>query len=250
MAFPTDDILLGPRSYGARRGHEGVVYHTTEGAGPSRDAAVATARMQSPGGSLYAGGGSYNFIVYDGGCLLTVPFLESSGGLSTKRTDPPWHPASWLATMLSAPAYSDPNAYMLQIAFSGKAADLAAGKYPANMIDTAAKLLIWFENSAFGKNNAVVSGHADWQSNRTDPGAGVVQKILARYDAIKNPPAPTPPPDYQKLYNAEKVKSAALAAQVTSLNAKVTDLTTRNTQLTEALRVADARIAAAKTALG
>lgn len=232
MAFPTDDILLGPRTYGARKGHEGIIYHTTEGSGPTRDNAVATAKLQSPGGSLYAGGGSYNFIIYDGGVLLTVPYLESAGGLTLERTNPPWAPEPWLKTLLSPAAFADPNAYHLQIAFSGKAAELAAGKYPANMIDTAARLLIWFEQSDFGKDNAIVSGHSTWQSNRSDPGAGVVDKILARYSEILNPPAPI---DYKALYDAERAKNATLRNTIRTQTETIAELKTK--------------ISAAKTAL-
>ena len=232
MAFPTDDILLGPRAYGARKGHEGIVYHTTEGSGPSRAAAVATAKEQSAGGSLYAGGGSYNFIIYDGGVLLTVPYLESAGSLTLKRTNPPWAPKPWLKDMLSPAAYLDPNAYLMAISFSGKAADLAAGKYPANMIDSAARLLIWFEQSDFGANNAIVMGHADWQSDKSDPGAGVVDKILARYSEIQNPPVPV---DYRALYEAEKAKTATLQTTIQAQTQTIAQLKTR--------------IAAAKSAL-
>ena len=219
MAFPTDDIVLGPRTYGLRKGHEGVVLHTTEGSGPSRAAAVATAQMQSPGGSLYAGGGSYNFIIYDGGVLLTVPFMESAGSLTLKRTNPPWAPKPWLKDMLSPAAYSDPNAYLMAVCFSGKAADLAAGKYPANMIDSAARLIRWFEQQSWAPDNAIVMGHADWQSDKSDPGAGVVDRVLARYAEIVNPPPP--PPDYKALYEAEKVKLVTATQTIATLKTKI-----------------------------
>ena len=226
MTFPTDDIHLGPATFGLRKGSEGIIWHTTEGSGPSRAAAVATADWQK------TNPGSYNFIIFDGGILLTVPYLEASGGVNPASTA--WAPAAWLKTMLSPAAFADPNAYLMNVAFSGKAADLAAGKYPVNMIDTAARLVIWFENAAFGKDNAVMCSHSDWQSNRTDPGSGVVDKILARYNAIKNPaPAPT---DYKALYEAELAKVATQTKVIADLK---TQLATANT-----------KIAAAKSALG
>lgn len=255
MAFPTDDILLGPHAYGLRKGTEMVVLHTTEGAGPTRDHAVATAKAQSPGGGLYAGGGSYNFIIYDsasagakGGALLTVPYLESSGGLTANHTPPPggvWLVSDWVKAALSAAAEADTNAYVIQIAFSGKAAALAAGQYPANMIDTAARLIRWIEQQAWAPDNINVAGHLNFQTNRTDPGAGVVAKVIERYKALYVAPAPipVPPPDYKALYEAEKTKVAALNAKVTSLNSQVANLTTE-------LRAANARISAAKAALG
>ena len=204
VSFPADDIYLGPQSFGARKGHEGIIWHTTEGSGPSRAAAVATAEWQK------TNPGSYNFIVYDGGILLTVPHLVASGGVNPASSA--WAPAPWLKDHLTPAAFADPNAYLMNVAFSGKAADLAAGKYPANMIDTAARLVIWFEDG-FGKDNAVMCSHADWQSNRSDPGAGVVDRILARYTELRTPPAPI---DYKALFEAEQAKTAALTTKLTN----------------------------------
>ena len=223
MAFPTDDIYLGPKSFGPRKGHEGFVWHTTEGAGPSRADAVATANWQK------TNPGSYNFLIYDGGVLLTVPFMEASGGVNPASSA--WEPALWLKDLLSPAAFADPNAYLLNVAFSGKAADLSAGKYPANMIDTAARLVIWFEDG-FGQDDAVMSAHADWQSNRSDPGAGVVDRILARYTELRQPPTPI---DYKALYEAQLAKTA--------------DLTTKLTSARRSRDSALAKIAAAKEAL-
>jgi hypothetical protein len=161
-----------------------------------------------------------------------VPYLEASGGVNPASSA--WAPKSWLKTLLSPAAFADPNAYLMNVAFSGKAADLAAGKYPANMIDTAARLVIWFENAAFGKDNAVMCSHSDWQSNRSDPGAGVIDKILARYSELKNPaPAPV---NYKALYEAELAKVATQTKVIADLK---TQLATANT-----------KISAAKAALG
>jgi hypothetical protein len=216
MSFPTDDIFLGPKSFGPRKGSEGNIWHTTEGTGPSRTAAVATATWQK------TNPGSYNFIIYDGGVLLTVPYLEASGGVNP--ASPAWAPERfpWLKEFHSPAAYADPNAYLMNIAFSGKAADLAAGKYPANMIDTAARLIIWFEGTAWGKDDSVHSGHNNWQSNRSDPGSGVITKILTRYSEIKSPP---PAIDYRALYEAEKLKVTSLTTQLAAEKAKVAGAT-------------------------
>lgn len=226
MTFPANDIYLGPTAFGMRKGHEGIIWHTTEAAGTNRSAAVGTANWQK------TNPGSYNFIIYDGGVLLTVPYMEASGGVNPASSA--WAPGRfpWLKQLLTPAAYVDPNAYLMNIAFSGKAAELAAGNYPANMIDTAARLVIWFEASAWGKDNAVMSSHANWQSNRSDPGAGVVDRILARYEAIKNPPAPVPVPvpapvppppvvDYKALYEAEHAKAIAVAIRAAGLAARI-----------------------------
>jgi hypothetical protein len=223
MSFPTDDIYLGPATFGTRKGSEGIIWHTTEGAGPSRTAAVATAEWQK------SNPGSYNFIIYDGGILLTVPYLEASGGVNPASSA--WAPKAWLKYLLSPAAFADPNAYLMNVAFSGRAADLAAGKYPANMIDTAARLTIWFEDG-FGDDSAVMCSHADWQSNRSDPGLGVVDRILARYTELREPPAPI---DYKALYEAEQAKTA--------------DLTTKLNSARRSRDRALAKIAAAKEAL-
>ena len=222
MTFPTDDILLGPKSFGLRKGHEGIIWHTTEAAGPTRAHAVGTANWQK------TNPGSYNFIIYDGGVLLTVPYLEASGGVNPASSA--WAPNryAWLKQLHSPAAFADPNAYLMNVAFSGRMVDLKAGNYPANMIDTAARLIIWFEGTNWGKDNSVHSAHSDWQSNRSDPGSGVITRILARYNEIKNPPAPKPvppPTDYKALYEAEKTKVGTLEAALAAEKAKVATAT-------------------------
>lgn len=194
MTFPTDDIQEGPRSWGRRPSTEGVILHTTEYAGPTRASAETCARDQAKRtpDRGWAQPGSYNFIVYDGGVLLTVPYLEASGGINPASAA--WAPERypWLRAMLGAAAYGDPTMHHLQIAFSGKAAQLAAGKYPANMIDSAARLLVWAEDADWADDNLVVSGHCHWQTNRSDPGAGVIDMVLLRYAQLRVP-APPPP---------------------------------------------------------
>jgi hypothetical protein len=235
MAFPLDEILLGPKAYGVRKGTEMIVLHTTEGAGPTRQNALDTIRLQSPGGSLYAGGGSYHFLIYDGGVFLTVPYLESAGSLTADHTPPTqlrangtpgvWQPKAWILSALSAAAEADTNAYVLTICFSGKAADLAAGRYPQEMFATAARIIRWAEQQAWCPDNVNVAAHSDFQTNRSDPGAGVVDKVLATYAAIHNPPPALPPTlDYAAMYEAERQKliatNASLAAAKASLTAK------------------------------
>lgn len=179
MAFPTDEPLLGPPSYGPRKGTEGVVWHSTEGADTSRAAAVATARWQATPGATT---GSYNWIIYDGGLLLTVPYLEASGGLAT-GVAPYWQPGryTFLKANLSSAAYADPNAYLLNVAFSGKAASFRDGKMPQNMIETAVALTRWVEAQNWSTRPLVHSGHLNWQTNRSDPSQLVLNQIAALY---------------------------------------------------------------------
>jgi N-acetylmuramoyl-L-alanine amidase len=220
MPFPTDDIYLGSRSFGRRKGTEGVIWHSTEAGGPSRADAIGTANFQKT--NL----GSYNFIIYDGGILLTVPYEEASGGVAP--TSAAWSPGRfpWLKQLLSPQAYFDPNAYLLNVAFSGKARDLAAGRYPDNMLETAARLTLWVEDT-FGID-AVMTAHANWQTDRSDPGAGVVDRIIELYNEIvRPPPTPEPPPP---------TREERLAAEVIDLRTRFPDWAAewvRNTGMTQ-----------------
>lgn len=259
MAFPTDEIIWGPPAYGPRKGTEMIVLHTAENAGPTRDNAIATIKAQSPGGSLYAGGGSYHWYIYDKGLIQTVGFMDSAGSLTSDHTPPSaisprtgkpgvWAPKDWVKGFLSPAAEADTNAYIIAICFSGKAADLAAGSYPASMIDTAARLIRWIEQQPWAPDDMPVAGHRDFQTNRTDPGVGVVEKVLARYGALYLSPTPAPapaptPPDYKALYEAELAKVKARDATITTLNSTVSSLRSD-------LQAATARISAAKVALG
>lgn len=239
MTFvPNADIYLGPATFGARKGTEGIVWHTTEAAGFSRAHAVGTAEWQK------RNPGSYNWIIYDGGLLLTVPYLEASGGLNPASAA--WAPSrfGWLKQMLSPAAYADPNAYLLNVAFSGRTADLLAGKMPPNMYETAARLTRWVEQQPWGNDNAVFSGHFHWQTNRSDPGQATIDRILAEYTRLfAPPPAPPPPADYKALYTAEVAKVSDLTAKLSAERSKVAQLSTDNAALL-------ARISAAKAALG
>jgi hypothetical protein len=171
LTFPTDDIFLGPASFGPRKGTEGIIWHTTEGAGPSRAAALWTAQWQK------TNPGSYNFIIYDGGILLTVPYLEASGGVNPASSS--WAPGRfpWLKQQLSPAAYADPNAYLLNVAFSGKTAVFRDQGLPPNMLATAQQLTAWAAQT-FGRH-MVASGHLHWQTNRSDPSLQVLAAITS-----------------------------------------------------------------------
>jgi hypothetical protein len=238
MTFvPNADIYLGPRSFGARKGTVGIIWHTTEATGFTRAAAVGTANWQK------TNPGSYNWIIYDGGLLLTVPYLEASGGVNPASAS--WAPERfpWLKTMLPFAAYADPNAYQLNVAFSGRTADILAGRMPPNMYETAARLTKWVEEQAWGADNLVFSGHLHWQSNRSDPGQPTIDRILSDYARLFTAPTPAPPPDYQALYVAEQAKVSDLSTKLAAERSKVTSLTTQVSGLT-------ARINNAKVALG
>lgn len=178
MAFPLDDILTGAPSYGRRRGTEGIIWHTTEGADATRTSALATARWQATPGATT---GSYNWIIYDGGLLLTVPYLEASGGVNPGSSA--WAPGryAYLKNNLSLSAYADPNAFLLNVAFSGKTAAFRDGKMPQNMIDTAALLTKWVEAQDWSSRVLVHSGHMHWQINRSDPSQQVLDAIARAY---------------------------------------------------------------------
>lgn len=174
MAFPTDDRYLGPAAFGLRKGTEGIIWHTTESADASRASAVATAEWQK------THPGSYNFIIYDGGILLTVPYLEASGGVNPASAY--WAPSRFpfLKVGLSAAAYADPNAYLFHVAFSGRTAVFRDQGMPANMVETARQLTAWAER-AF--NRAMFHcGHMHWQTNRSDPSQKVLDLIAAPED--------------------------------------------------------------------
>ena len=169
MTFPADELYLGPATFGRRRGTEGFTWNTTEAADASRASAIGTADYQK------RNPGSYNFIIFDGGILLTVPYLEASGGVNPFSTA--WAPQRYpeLKQKLSAAAYADPNAYLMNVAFSGKTAVFRDRGMPQNMVDTARRLVAWAETT-FGRP-MVHTSHAMWQTNRTDPGTRVMQLI-------------------------------------------------------------------------
>lgn len=242
MAFPLDDIYpgvgdpnakhpdtfgpLGVLPNGIRCNH--VIAHTTEyGSGLSsfsRAEAVRCANDQANGQA-----GSYNWIIYDrnqaggerGGILLTVPYLEASGGVDPLNQYYAPGRFPWLRELLGAQAYSDPARYGLQFAFSGDTALIAQGQLPDNMVETAAKLLLWIEAQPWGADNLVLSGHLHWSTNRSDPTAAILERIIER---MQRPTIPTPPPDYETLYEAEVAKVATLTRKLRNANTRITTI--------------------------
>jgi hypothetical protein len=213
MTFPVDNIQLGPHTYGPRPRTFGVVLHTTEYADSSVASAEQCIRDQSPGGSLWSGGGSYNFVLTDEGPILSVPYLEAAGGISGDHTPPTqisprtgkpgtWGPDRypWLRQMLPAEAYNDPNLYLLQLSVSGKTSELH--NYPAihRIAEDAAEILAWAEVQPEIEDNLVVMGHMNWQTDRSDPGQWFIDLVLEKYAALSVPPVtdptgPIPTPD-------------------------------------------------------
>lgn len=235
MTWPVDDIYLldntPQHNWGPRPATDGVILHTTEGSGPTRTDALATAQWQQ------SNPGSYNFIIYDadsagskGGVLLTIPYKEACGGINP--ASPYWNPEPWLKDLLPARAFADPTMYHLQLSFSGKAAALSAGKYPDNMIVTAARLIKWAEESDWAADNLVVSAHAHWQDNRSDPGAGVLDRVLDAYEQLSALP------------------DTGTTDPVADLTEKLAACRKKRNQLRRRLEAAEQKIIAAQEALG
>ena len=180
--FPVDDILLGPDSFGRLHRLDMLIGHTGEEPGFSRDYAVKTTIWQR------TNPGSYSFRIYDstsagskGGILLTVPYLEASGGINPSSTY--WAPerfpflAAELAKAGPCPVpgcpgpYRNPTMHAGQISFTGRTADLET-KAPANYVPDANRLIEWYDGlSIRGPAPLVLVMHAHWQRNRSDWGA-------------------------------------------------------------------------------
>lgn len=209
--FPTDNIQLGPHTYGRRPKTYGVVLHTTEGPNSSMAAAKGTATWQSPGGGGWAGGGSYNFILTDDGPLLTVPYLEAAGGLSGTHDPAWWRPDRfpWLKQSLPAVAYNDPNLYMLQLSVSGKTSQLQSYPRIHRIAEDAAKIIKWAEDSDWAENNLVVSGHFNWQTDRSDPSQWFVDLVMEKYMALVTPQPPIQPADERPVFVPEQWTDSA-----------------------------------------
>ncbi len=208
----------GTKSFGIRKGSEGIIWHTSEYLDFSYAQAMKCINDQRNGQP-----GSYNIHIYDGGAILAVPYLEASGGINP--FSPAWAPESWLKNFLSPAAFADPAAYNLQVVFTGKTADIVAGKMPINMWETAAKITKWFEASAWGKDNCVMSAHEDYQTNRSDPGEGTIDKILQYYQKLTAPTVPAPV--VVKTYTQVELDAAVAAAkaplneQIAALNGRI-----------------------------
>ena len=225
MSFPTDRIELGPHAYGRRPRTYGVVIHTTEYPSSSLADGLRCIRDQSPGGSLYAGGGSYHFVLTDEGPILAVPYLDAAGGLSGDHTPPTqisprtgrpgtWSPERfpWLRQALPAEAYADPNLYMLQLSVSGRTALLSTYPSLPRIVDDAARIIAWAEGLPEVEDNLVVSGHLNWQTDRSDPGQAFIDRVMARYAELTAEPAPPPEP-------SQPTREERLAREVIGLRA-------------------------------
>ena len=185
MAFPVDDILLGPASFGLLHRLDGIIWHTGEEAGFTRHYAVATRNYQ------LTHPGSYNFRLYDGGAMLNVPYLEASGGVNPSSSA--WAPEryAFLKQRLDGPchipscggAYRNPTMHHLQVSFVGRTADLDAGKAPASFVPDAKRLIEWIDALPNrGPRPLVHSKHAHWQTNRSDPGSWIWGQLFGLPD--------------------------------------------------------------------
>ena len=205
MALAVVDAYGAP-SYGPLRSVQGIVAHTPENADPSLAAAIAIAKWQATASNT--SGGSYHGILGHNGteaissCVTpahwsmvrSVPWNQAAGGISTVRTNPPWSPGRypWIQQLLTADAYSDPNAHLQQIALSGKAAWYVANGYPKGLLIRLAEWVITLEASY--SYDAVLMMHRHWQTDRTDPGPlDLWDKVLVEYARLKAGSVPTVP---------------------------------------------------------
>lgn len=207
MVLATVDVYGAP-AYGPRPGTELVVFHTPENAGGvTIDAAIAIAKWQATAGNT--SGGSYNGIIGHRGtdnpatCATedhwimarSVPWNQAAGGVSTNRDPAVWQPGRhpWMKELLSPAAYSDVNAYAIQIALGGTAAWYNANGYPSGLLKAVARWIRTLE--AAYKFDAIMTEHRYWQANRSDPGTrGFSDLVMATYAAMFLTPAPAPKP--------------------------------------------------------
>ena len=244
MAFPTDHIATGAPTYGLRKGHEGIIFHTDEG--NFENTIVGGKRLATwQASSANTSGGSYNFIVTKEGVVLSVPYLEASGGVTGARVAGVWDVEQHVQGYLTHAAWNDPNAYLLNVCMLGKTAFYEANGWPAEMIDLAARLVIWFEDSNWGADNAFLCNHEDFQLNRSDPGQKFLPLLMERYIALRKgatviqpaepvlPPPPVVEPDYKVLLEETR---RALAAATTRNAALERALTEKNVQFDAAGR--------------
>lgn len=222
MAFPTDDILLGPRAWGRLHRLDGIIWHTGEEPGFSRDYAVNTTIWQA------TNPGSYNFRIYDRatdprGVMLTVPWLEASGGLAA-GVEPAWEPERFpfLAQDLArsgpcpvagcAGPYRNPTMHHLQASFVGTTARLNAGAAPPNYLTDALALIAWADSHPLrGSAPLVKSKHGHWQNNRSDCGDWMYSRLIPEIDM------PTPTLHYVPQLWRAKAGGATLREQASDL---------------------------------
>ena len=196
MAFPVDDIVLGPASHGRLHRLDAIFGHTGEEPGFTRDYAVATAIWQR------TNPGSYSFRVYDaasagskGGVMLNVPYLEASGGINPASSA--WAPERfpWIERELAkagpcpvrgcAGPYRNPTMHAGQISFVGRRDQLDAGKAPANYLPDARRLIAWYETHPLrGPAPLVIVMHGHLQTNRSDWGTWMQSRLAPQEDDV------------------------------------------------------------------
>ncbi len=243
MAVTTQDVYGAP-SYGALgKPPAGIVFHTPENTDASLASAIAIAKWQA--GSTNTSGGSYHGILgHDyahaiAGCTVadhwtmvrSVPWNMACGGLSGNHTSPAnggsWAPDRypWVAQLLGAAAYADPNRWLHQISLSGKAAWYVTNGYPPGLLKRLAEWVLILEK-AYGYD-AVMTLHRHWQTNRSDPGPlDLGAKVMVEYNKLTAPapepkpePAPVPAPTPVKTYTQAELDAAVAAAKTTSTSA-------------------------------
>lgn len=227
MTLTTRDEYGAP-SYGAiGRPPAGVVFHTPENADPSLASAIAIAKWQA--GTMNTSGGSYHGILGHNtnthpaaGCTVadhwtmvrSVPWNQAAGSLSSNRDPAVWQPGRfpWIAQLLGASAYADPNRWLHAIALSGKAAWYVQNGYPPGAVKRLAEWVLTLEK-AYGYD-AVMTLHRMWQKNRSDPGPlDLGDKVMAEYTKLVAPaPAPTPTPAPVVTYTKAQLDAAVAAA--------------------------------------
>lgn len=198
--------VYGAPAYGPLKGRpEGVVIHTPENQGPDLASAIGIARWQaSP--SNTSGGSYHGILAHDAArgpmsdpaawvMVRSVPWNMACGGLMSGRDPAVWAPSRypWIAANLSPAAYSDPNAWLHQLALSGRAAWWSSSAPDAALMTLARWLLVLEQAYSY---DALVMEHRHWQINRTDPATPVgliADGVVAAYQA-ELAPAPTPTP--------------------------------------------------------
>ena len=190
--FPLDDIQLGAPAYGRRQSTTGVAFHSTESTGQDLQTAKNTALWQTtPGNSQ---GGSYNFLIGTDGILLSVPYLEASGGIAPQTNRVPRERYPWIPALIGEAAFADPNAHLVNVALSGRTIDFMNNGYPPEMVDQAARLVVWIEEQDWANDDLGLVGHYHFNSNRTDPGIHFIPLVLARYAELTGAPPTIPEP--------------------------------------------------------
>lgn len=227
MTVSTHDQYGAP-SYGLLgRPPAGIVFHTPENADPTLASAIAIAKWQA--GSTNTSGGSYHGILAHNttahswaGCTVadhwtmvrSVPWDRAAGSLSSNRDPAVWQPGRfpWIAQLLGAAAYADPNKWLHAIALSGKAAQYVQHGYPPGALKRLAEWVLILERAY--NYDAVMTLHRMWQTNRSDPGPlDLADKILVEYGKLGVTPAPTPEPaPAPKIYTQADLDAAKRTA--------------------------------------